>query len=340
MPLTFPDGKRFAFTVFDDTDVGTLDYLRPIYDLLHDLGLKTTKTVWPLDYAGKSSYAGSSCMDDPDYCEYLRLLQTRGFEIAFHGATMETSLRADTARALERFRAVLGVAPTSYAAHAQNRDNLYWGRERFHFRLWRAAYQFVAGRGDPVYAGHVPGSDVYWADLAPELRYVRSFTYSGIDLNRITRDVPYRTADTPHVRAWFPSCDADNVQEFVELLSPENQARLESAGGLCILSTHFGKGFVREGRVRPDVARALEALSKRPGWFVPVTPMLDHLAAQRAIPVLGSWRLFRLEALWFLHTLLRRRVQRDYEATEVPFLLAAQRAKAARSGQQVDSSHP
>ena len=64
MAVTFPDGKRFAFTIFDDTDVGTLESLRPIYDLLAQLGLRTTKTVWPLDYLGSSAFAGSVTLED------------------------------------------------------------------------------------------------------------------------------------------------------------------------------------------------------------------------------------------------------------------------------------
>jgi hypothetical protein len=149
-------------------------------------------------------------------------------------------------------------------------------------------------------------------------------------LNRITRHIPYRIAATPAVRGWFPSCDADNVEEFLELLKPHNQETLEKTNGLCILSTHFGKGFIRNGRVRDDVARTLESLSKRPGWFVPLTPLLDHLGEQRGVTSLTGRQLFRLEGLWFVHMLLRRRRHRDYEATETPFLVAAQKARAAR----------
>lgn len=44
----FPDGKRFAFSVFDDTDGGTTANLRPVYQLLDELGIFVTKSVWPL----------------------------------------------------------------------------------------------------------------------------------------------------------------------------------------------------------------------------------------------------------------------------------------------------
>src|SRR5437899_2238785 len=43
---SWPEGKDFAFTIIDDTDNATLARIRPIYELLSELGLRTTKTVW------------------------------------------------------------------------------------------------------------------------------------------------------------------------------------------------------------------------------------------------------------------------------------------------------
>ena len=44
----WPDGKAFAFSVFDDTDLSTLENAPAVYRLLRDLGFRTTKSVWPL----------------------------------------------------------------------------------------------------------------------------------------------------------------------------------------------------------------------------------------------------------------------------------------------------
>ena len=41
----FPHGKRFAFTIVDDTDVATVANVKPLYDLLHELGFRTTKRI-------------------------------------------------------------------------------------------------------------------------------------------------------------------------------------------------------------------------------------------------------------------------------------------------------
>ena len=46
-PITWPDGKRFAFTVFDDTDWPRWRTSAPVYDFLYDCGFRTTKSCWP-----------------------------------------------------------------------------------------------------------------------------------------------------------------------------------------------------------------------------------------------------------------------------------------------------
>jgi hypothetical protein len=63
----WPDGKRFAFTVFDDTDSATLESVQGVYDLLADCGLRTTKSVWVVaGDRGRGKKPGQTCAD-PDY---------------------------------------------------------------------------------------------------------------------------------------------------------------------------------------------------------------------------------------------------------------------------------
>jgi len=332
-PISFPDGKQFAFSIFDDTDVATLEYIRPIYELLDRLGFRTTKSVWSLPYHGHSDYQGSDTLADPEYASYVRHLQQRRFEIAFHGARMESSERADIITAFEVFKENLGQYPTAYAAHGYNRDNLYWGVDRFRFRLWRWLYGAVlGGRRERPAEGHRVGSPYYWADLAAQhLRYMRSFTYNDLNLWNITAAVPYRTAGTPSVQGFFPSSFADNVEEFIELLSPARQEKLERERGLAIVGTHFGKGFLRDGEVHPAVVEVLTRLSQRPGWFQPVSTLLDYLAvAQGGVVHLAGYRLFCLEALWFWHSIRRPRNIRRYEKTQSPYLRRAIERRAPR----------
>ena len=44
--IKFPNGKKFIFTIVDDTDDAFCDKIKPVYDILYKNGLRTTKTVW------------------------------------------------------------------------------------------------------------------------------------------------------------------------------------------------------------------------------------------------------------------------------------------------------
>ena len=62
----WPQGKRFAFTIVDDTDMSTVENVGPVYDFLSELGLRTTKTIWPIAPLGPPRTGGQS-LEDPDY---------------------------------------------------------------------------------------------------------------------------------------------------------------------------------------------------------------------------------------------------------------------------------
>src|SRR5690348_13308057 len=138
----FPNGKQFAFTIIDDTDVATVENVGPIYRLLEELGMRTTKTVWPFRCPDESTdFAGSQTLEDPEYVEFVLDLQRRGFEIASHGATMESSNRQRTLLGLERMRTTFGAYPIVHANHANNRENLYWGTARVDNPVVRTLYR-------------------------------------------------------------------------------------------------------------------------------------------------------------------------------------------------------
>ena len=41
MGADLPSGRDFAFTIFDDTDYGTVENLRPVYRFLSELGVRS-----------------------------------------------------------------------------------------------------------------------------------------------------------------------------------------------------------------------------------------------------------------------------------------------------------
>jgi len=304
MGLVFPGGRRFAFTIMDDTDVATLENVGAVYRLLDELGFRTTKTVWPVGCPeGSRNFSSSETLEDAPYLDFVLGLKSRGFEIAYHGATMESSPRERTERALARFRELFGGPPRVYANHAYNQENLYWGVERLDDPLLRALYGRVEGRPEGFYQGNAPTSPWWWGDLAGQITYMRNLTFSDINVLRINPTMPYRDARRPAVPWWFSASDAEDVSAFNELISPAAQDRLEREGGVCIVATHLGKRFTEAGVVNPETRRLLERLAAKPGWFVPVGELLDWLRSQRpegaTLPP-GEWRGMQWRWAWDL----------------------------------------
>ena len=88
MRYDIPGGKRFGFTILDDTDVATVANVGPVYDLLHHLGMRTTKTVWPVGAPeGSPNFSSSETLEDEDYRDFVLELERRGFEVTWHGPT-------------------------------------------------------------------------------------------------------------------------------------------------------------------------------------------------------------------------------------------------------------
>lgn len=296
----WPGGRRFAFTILDDTDVASVENVGPLYDLLASLGMRTTKTVWPLSHDGPTIFAGSSTLADPEYRDWIRALEARGFEIGSHGASMESSPRDRTIEGHAVLRRELGRVPRVHANHSINQENVYWGQDRVDDPIVRFLVRRLTKRATGYYAGHDQRSPYWWGDVCREHHaYVRNLTFEDLNALRHNPSMPYHDPSRPHVRAWFSTSDADDADAFVELLTPARLARLEAEGGACIVSTHLGKRFVQDGRVRPDVRRVLEDVAARPGWFVPVGELLDHLAARRggARPAPG-WEWRRMQWRW------------------------------------------
>lgn len=310
--MNFPDGRRFAFTILDDTDDSTLENVRPIYERLRALGLRTTKTVWPMDCPeGSRNYFAADTLQREDYLEFVKELVRDGFELASHGATMEGSLRERTEAGLAFLEREFGHAPRLHANHGENMENIRWGLERFQSPTVRPLVRAIGRHPHDRFTGERPGSPYYWGDLfTRHFEYLRNFTFHGLDLLEFDPATPYRLDSTPEVRGWFSTTDVPDVHAFHRLVHRDAIDGLEARGGVCILSTHLGKGFVRDGRVDPEVDAVLEYVASRPGWFVPVSTVLDHLRDQRGgdeVP-LGRVALARLE-LRFLLSELRARLR-------------------------------
>jgi len=296
----FPNGARFAFTVVDDTDVATLDNVRPVYDLLTDLGLRTTKTVWTHRCPDPhSSYRDSDTLEDDAYRAYILELKARGFEITWHGPSMESSTRAEIEEGLRRLRDWIGVAPRVHVNHAHNRDNLYWGVDRLDQPFLRWLYRKAGDRNVSRYEGHREGTPHYWGDLASEVvEYSRNLTFTDLNILRVNPTTPYKDPRRPLVKWWFSAADADNAAAFNTLVNEDAQDALEADGGVAIVATHFGKGFANAGRLNSRTAALLARLAAKRGWFVPVSTLLDHLRSRHERPTLAATEWRRMQWRW------------------------------------------
>lgn len=297
--ITWPDGKRFAFSVFDDTDCATLENVASIYAMLRDYGLRTTKSCWVFrGDADKGSYIGQTC-DDPAYRQWLEELQSEGFEIGWHGATWHGSTRQRILAGLDRFAEIFGHPPHIATNHTDCDEAMYWGN----FRLtgWREhCYNLLTLRRNyRKYRGHLAGDEHFWGDACRErINYYRNFVFQDINTLKACPLMPYHDPLRPYVNLWFASSNGNHVAAFNRCLSEQNQDRIEEEGGACIMYTHFASGFLENGRPQPEFARLMKRLSQKDVWLVPVTTLLDHLLTVQGRRELTAAQRRRLERKW------------------------------------------
>jgi len=305
----FPDGS-FAFTIVDDTDFSSVENVKPVYELLLDLGFRTTKTVWPLAGALPNHGYGSS-LEEPAYRRFAQDLQRNGVEMALHNVQHGTATRERTLHGLEAFAGHFGHMPSLQCNHETNRENLYWGSARLRNGARRRMYNatMLLETADRESAGHVDGSAFFWGDLCRQhVRYVRNLVFREINLDSINPSMPYHETSKPWVNRWFSACDGEDVERFCRLISERNQDRLEAEQGVCIVYTHLAYGFFDHGRVQPEFERLLRRLAAKKGWFVPASEMLDHLALERRSATIPEAEIDAMEGRWFKDR-LRRKVE-------------------------------
>ena len=68
--------------------------------------------------------------------------------------------------------------------------------------------------------------------------------------------------------------------------------------------THFADGFCQNGKLSDQFRKQMERLSKKNGWFVPVTTLLDFLKKNNKIQVINSKQRRALEWKWLFDKLV------------------------------------
>jgi hypothetical protein len=278
--VEWPDSKRFAFTVIDDTDGATTENTAPVYELLAECGFRTTKTAWPLATPDAPAWRGMTC-EDRAYLDWVKRLQSDGFEIGYHGASCMSSTRERTEEGIRRFQELFGHGPDVCANHYDNKESIYWGEARLTGPARWVYLLLTRFKTHGQSQGHVEGSPYFWGDLCRDhVEYVRNFVFADINTLAKCPRMPYTDRRRPYVRSWFASSDAANADSFCRLLRSENQAKLEREGGGCIVYTHFARGFFDGRNLRPDFCSQMKELAARNGWFVPAGELLRFLEAR------------------------------------------------------------
>lgn len=299
--ITWPDGKDFAFTVFDDTDRANIENVSEVYSFLTNRGFRTTKSVWPIRGVRKPKCGGTTC-DDPNYLEWLYELKDAGFEIGCHNATFHSSLRYETISGFNIFKELFGHYPKSFSNHTSCRESIYWGNYRL-TGLNKFIYNLLTRyRNNKVFQGHIEKNKYFWGDICREkVKYVRNFVYADINTLQECPFMPYHDAVRPYVNYWFASSEGPDVDAFNRCINERNQDRLEAKGGACIMYTHFAVGFYKDGKINSKFKSLMDRLSKKNGWFVPVSTLLDHLLKQNGGHVITDRERRLLERKWLLH---------------------------------------
>jgi hypothetical protein len=278
--ISWPGGKQFAFTIFEDPDALTIEQSRETYGFLAEQGFRTTAGVWTLDPGdARRNSPGITC-DNAEYRGWMQELQAAGFEIGLHSVAPGSLTRPEIEVGLARFREYFGGDPVTMANH-YNADAMYWGPARL-TGINRALYS-AATRGASAgrFFGECDGHESFWGDLCRQhIRYCRNFVFRELNTLKACPVMPYHDPDRPYVNFWYASAEASNLPRFLERTTDEAVDRLEEEGGAAILYTHFGHGYHESGSLDARFKRIMTRVAKKNGWFVPVSVLLRYLETQ------------------------------------------------------------
>jgi hypothetical protein len=302
--ITWPEGKAFAFTIFDDTDFATVENVGPLYALLADCGFRTTKSCWVVRGDPAKGFGAGDTAEDPACLAWLLKLQEQGFEIGWHNATWHGLPRQEVQAALETFARHFQHYPITAANHS-DAEGIYWGDARltgFRAFLYNLLTRY---HNSGKYHGHIEGDEYFWGDLCrKKIKYFRNFVFQDINTLNRCPFMPYHDTDRPYVNYWFASSNGARLREFNGCLAERRQDRLEAEGGACIMYTHFAMGFTERGKPAPQFERLMRRLAAKNGWFVPVATLLDYLLKIHGQHDITPLERRRLENRWLLEKLL------------------------------------
>ena len=276
MELKLPNNKKFIFTIIDDTDDAFCEQIKPVYDIIYENGLKTTKTVWVYPVRDHNLSKGH-CLQDINYRDFIIDIKNKGFEIALHNVGSGIYFRNEILEGLDYFKEIIGHYPKIHVNRSYNPDNIYCGEKRFSFPfnyLLRIIYSSYSD-----FSGEIPESKHFWGDVHKRIiKYSRNYEIDSINTLKYNPYMPYK--DDKYEKfsnEWFSSSFAPNQWIFNKMVTKESVDKLEEEGGVCILYTHLGY-YNKHGKVDQGFKEMVSYIGKKNnGLFIPVSEVLEIL---------------------------------------------------------------
>lgn len=274
--MDFQEDKKFIFTIFDDTDDAFYESVKPIYDLLNDNGLKTTKSIWVYPVKDVEESKGHSLKDDI-YKQFIIDLKNNGFEIALHGVGSGGYKRREIKNGIEEFKNEIGYYPKIHVNHSYNLDNIYCGSKRFSFPFNYLVKKLYSKYDN--FLGDVLSSEYFWGDIHKnKILYSRNYEIDDINTFKKNNYMPYIDSKyDKYANYWFSSTFAPNPWIYKRLINKQSIDRLDKENGVCVLYTHLGYYF-KNGKIDSHFKQTIEYLGKKRNvLFLTVSETLDLL---------------------------------------------------------------
>ena len=301
--LKLPKNKKFIFTIIDDTDDAFYNKIKPVYNILIENGLKTTKTIWVYPVRDNNISKGD-CLENIDYKNFILKLKRKGFEIALHNVGSGNYDRNEIIKGLKKFKNIFGEYPKIHVNHSYNKDNIYCGSKRFSF-----PFNLIVKYLYPNYKnffGEISNSQHFWGDLHKKhIKYSRNYEIDNINTYKINPYMPYLDKKyEKYSNYWYSSSFAPNQLIFKRLVTKKSIDKLEKEGGVCILYTHLGY-YYKNGKVDQNFVDTIKYIGKKKsGLFLPVSKVLDILnennKKNKISNYLPRFKKFKLELLSLL----------------------------------------
>ena len=309
--------NKFKFSIIDDTDDGTVENLRPVYDLLYKNKIFITKTVWVYPPRDKNSNGDS--LQRKEYLDFIKELHEKGFEIALHNVGSGDYERMEILKGLEFFKKKLGFYPSIHINHSYNKDSIYGGYKRFNWPV-KNLIKLLYPQYREEFEGDIESSKYFWGDIHKDIiTYSRNHEFPGLITSKFDKLMPYVDPKrSKYSNYWFSASFAPNQNVFKLIMSKKNIDELSKKGGNSIIYTHFGY-FVKDGILDKDFINSINYIAKKKnGRFLTVSKLLNSIVSERKnkYPTIKYFTKLKFE---FFHLLTRIYYRKIFKIDDYAF---------------------